>query len=325
LNTYLLFKLGLKYNLKPNHALWSSILYIINPATIFFLAPYSETLFLSSQLFGHYYLKSNQIFLTCICFAFGSIIRSNGIVSFGFILYYYLKEIYEKKKFLFPIQNFILCLSPFFLTQYYQYKEYCFEKILPIELKIYGLNEKLSMPLTNFSSIWCLKQIPLSYQYVQKTYWNVGFLNYWTWKQIPNFLLALPVFILIGNFIKIWFNLIKKDLWKRKFEYFFLNKNPSKTNIWFIEKDFLPHIIYTVFLSLFALVLMHIQVTTRFLFSSGPFLYWISSDRIKQYDIQNGNLIKIFYLFKKETFLFYYYFTYVIIGICLFSNFLPWT
>jgi phosphatidylinositol glycan class V len=255
----------------------------------------------------------------------GSTIRSNGIVSFGFIFYYYFKQIYEKKTCIFPIHYFILCLSPFFLTQYYQYKEYCFEKSLPLELKIYGWNEKLPMPLTNFSSEWCLKSIPLSYQYVQKTYWNVGFLNYWTAKQIPNFLLALPVFVLIGKFTKNWFDLVKKDLWKNKLAFFFVQKSSSKKTLWFMEKDFLPHIIYTLFLSLFALFFMHIQVTTRFLFSSGPFLYLISADRIKEYDIQNRNLIKIFYLFKKETFLFYYYLTYVIIGICLFSNFLPWT
>jgi len=181
------------------------------------------------------------------------------------------------------------------------------------------------MPLSNFSSIWCLKKIPLSYQYVQKTYWNIGFLNYWTWKQIPNFFLALPIFIFIGNFMKNWFKIVKKKSWKKNFEFFFSNQNSSKKSIWFIEQDFFPHIIYTLFLTLFALFFMHIQVTTRFLFSSGPFLYLISSDRIKQYDIQNGNLIKIFYLLKKETFLFYYYLTYVIIGICLFSNFLPWT
>jgi phosphatidylinositol glycan class V len=160
---------------------------------------------------------------------------------------------------------------------------------------------------------------------VQKTYWNVGFMKYWTWKQIPNFLLALPIFILIGNFIKNWFKIVRKDVWKRKFEYLFLNTMEEKTNIWFLTKDFLPHIIYILFLSLFALLFMHIQVTTRFLFSSGPFLYFICADKIKQYDIRNGNLIKIFYLFKKETFLFYYYFIYVILGICLFSNFLPWT
>jgi phosphatidylinositol glycan class V len=298
---------------------------MINPATIFFLAPYSETSFLCSQLLGHYYLQSNRIFISCLCFAFGSIIRSNGIVSFGFILYYYLKQIYQQKTWIIPIHNLILCFSPFFFVQYYQYKEYCFEKILPLELKIYGLNENLPMPLSNLSSEWCLKRFPLSYHYVQKTHWNVGFINYWTWKQIPNFLLALPIFILIGRFIQNWFSMIKIDLWKEKFDYLFSKKKFSNKNLWFMNQDFLPHIIYTIFLSLFALFFMHIQVTTRFLFSSGPFLYWISTDRIKQYDIQNGNLRKIFYLFKKETFLFYYYFIYMSIGIALFVNFLPWT
>lgn len=182
------------------------------------------------------------------------------------------------------------------------------------------------MPLTNFSSPWCLKTLPLSYQYVQKTYWNVGFLNYWQLKQIPNFFLALPIFIFLIKFLRNWLNIIiKNGLWKNKFTYLFLNKSPSKINIWFIEKDIFPHIIYTIFLSLFALFFMHIQVTTRFLFSSGPFLYLIFADQIKQYNILNGNLRKIFYLFNHQTFLFYYFFLYVIIGICLFSNFLPWT
>lgn len=325
-NTYVLYKLGLKYHLTPNHALWSSILYIINPATIFFLAPYSETLFLFSQLLGHYYLKSDKIFYSYLCFALGSIIRSNGIISFGFICYYYLQKIYQKKTWIIPIHYFILFFLPFFLSQYYQYKEYCFEKSIPNELQIYGINENLPMPLTNFSSPWCLKTLPLSYQYVQKTYWNVGFLNYWQLKQIPNFFLALPIFIFLIKFLRNWLNIIiKNGLWKNKFTYLFLNKSPSKINIWFIEKDIFPHIIYTIFLSLFALFFMHIQVTTRFLFSSGPFLYLIFADQIKQYNILNGNLRKIFYLFNHQTFLFYYFFLYVIIGICLFSNFLPWT
>lgn len=320
-----MFQLGLKFNLTLNHAYWSAILFIINPATIFFLAPYSESLFLFSQLLGHYYLKSDKIFYTCLCFGFGSTIRSNGIVSFGFILYYYMKKMYQRKQFIFPIHYFILCVSPFFLTQYFLYKQYCFEKNVPLELQTYGFNNNLSMPLSNFSSAWCLQRIPLSYQYVQKVYWNVGFLNYWTWKQIPNFLLALPVLILIGDFIKTWFKIIRKDLWKRKFEYLFSNRIVYQRNMWFEQKEFFPHIIYMLFLSLFALFFMHIQVTTRFLFSSGPFLYFISADKLKQHDIKNRNLTKIFYLFKIESCLFYYYSIYVIIGICLFSNFLPWT
>lgn len=327
LNTCLLYELGLKFHLKVNHALWTSVLYMINPATVFFLAPYSESLFLTSQLLGHNYLKSDRIFFSSLCFAFGSTIRSNGLVSFGFILYYYLNKSYQKRTFIFPLHYFILCLSSFLLAQFYLYKEYCFEKTnIHPDLKFYGVNENLPMPLTNFSTPWCLQTLPISYQYIQKTHWNVGFFNYWTWKQIPNFCLALPVFILIGQFIRNWFHFNRKELWKQKYKFLFHHQSTkSSKDLWFNDKDFLPHIIYTLFLCLFACIFMHIQVSTRFLYSSGPFLYMISADRIKQYNIQNGKLKKILYLFKKETWLFYYYFIYVCFGICLFSNFLPWT
>ena len=324
-NTSLLYQLGLKYHLNPTHAFLSAVLYIINPATVFFLAPYSETSFLTSQLLGHYFLQADQLFFSSLCFGFGASIRSNGIISLGFILHSYLKQIYQRKTLIFPFYNFLLCLSPFFLVQYYQYKEYCFEKILPLELQTYGLKENLPMPLSHFSSSWCSTSLPLSYQYVQRTHWNVGFFKYWTWKQIPNFILALPIFVFIGRFVRNWLLLIQADLRQEKFAYFFRHKNPSKQTVWFIEKAFLPHIIYTGFLTLFALLFMHIQVTTRFLFSSGPFLYWLSADRINEDQIAKRNLRKIFDLFKKETFLFYYYFIYVFLGLCLFVNFLPWT
>lgn len=324
-NVFLLFRLALKYNFNRHQALWTSILYMINPASVFFIAPYSESSFLFTQLLGHYYLKSNQIFFSSLCFALGGSIRSNGIVSAGFIIYHYLKQIYRTKRVIFPIHYLILCLSPFAFVQYYQYNQFCFEQSLPSDLKIYGFNEHLPMPLTNFSSEWCRKSLPMSYQYVQKTYWNVGFMQYWTWKQIPNFLLALPVFILIYQYLRLWFQLIKKDLWKEKLHYLFTEKQSREKILWLIDRDFLPHIIYTIFLSLFAMFFMHVQVATRFLFSSGPLLYWISMDRMKQYNIDNAGLPRIFYLLKNEKFLFYYYFTYVIMGLILFTNFLPWT
>jgi phosphatidylinositol glycan class V len=42
-------------------------------------------------------------------------------------------------------------------------------------------------------SPWCNYLIPSIYTYVQRTYWNVSFLSYWTLSQLPNIVLALPL------------------------------------------------------------------------------------------------------------------------------------
>jgi phosphatidylinositol glycan class V len=42
---------------------------------------------------------------------------------------------------------------------------------------------------------WCNNLIPSIYTHVQRTYWRVGFLSYWTPAQLPNIALALPLLL----------------------------------------------------------------------------------------------------------------------------------
>lgn len=42
---------------------------------------------------------------------------------------------------------------------------------------------------------WCNHLIPSIYTHVQRTYWHISFLSYWTPSQLPNIALALPLLV----------------------------------------------------------------------------------------------------------------------------------
>ena len=59
----------------------------------------------------------------------------------------------------------------------------------PAELKLPGAGNRSS---------WCSDDPPLSYSYVQSSYWDVGWLRYWQAEKWPLLAFAM-IFPLIGN------------------------------------------------------------------------------------------------------------------------------
>ena len=60
---------------------------------------------------------------------------------------------------------------------------------------------------------WCRASFPNIYAFVQREYWNVGFLRYWEIKQIiTNFVLALPALALAAASAHGFFS--KRTAWK---------------------------------------------------------------------------------------------------------------
>ncbi|XP_050459036.1 GPI mannosyltransferase 2 [Cataglyphis hispanica] len=337
----------------------AAIFYCINPASIFFSAVYSESIF---AYLTFYTMLGSMKYTSTIYFplALSILTRSNGIVNIGFPVYFGLKNSMskevEKQKRKIPyifklitlrncftiLSTLILSLSPFFLLQIYNYIKFCTstpdKSLLPIHILQYATENNLVLPGMT-SSIWCNATIPLAYSYVQKTYWNVGFLRYYQFKQIPNFILACPILFIMLQCIKEFACEYKDELYLLGL---FDNKRKNgNTQIKVYPLSMFVFVIHGLFLTMVCLFFAHIQVSTRLLASASPLIYWycalITSHKyIDHIDLRYENeenicsKWKVFFLSQEQYTLqdklvLFYFIGYTIIGCLLFSNFLPWT
>ena len=188
----------------------TAVIFCMNPANIFHLTAYTESIFTCFQLAGICALEMisnrSKFIISGLFFGLASGTRSNGLISTGFLIYKFVQEalqelqIYQspnvildfafmkkllKRLFAFAL-GILTAVSPFILFQYYAYQLYCTE------------NARLDV----FQNHWCFRTLPTSYSYIQSHYWNNGPLRYYEWKQIPNFMLAVPVIVM--SYTAIW-------------------------------------------------------------------------------------------------------------------------
>ena len=278
--------------------------YSFNPASIFFSSFYSESLFSFLSFTSYLLIVQSKLFLASILIGLSSLTRSNGLISLGYLLFNhwsYLsitikgKNKSDKSKLIQSlmiitkalIQSFIVC-SLFITFQLFSYHLIC------------------TTPKSDEDSNWCQSLLPLPYSYIQKKYWNVGLLNYWQFKKIPNFILALPIFIIsfytIINYVH--FN------YHRMIHLLVPVKAPVKRKVKFwINVQCFPFIVHLAFLIIFCFLFIHIEVTTRLIMSTCPAVYWSVVSMSKQ----------------KQQYIQVYFAFYFLTGIVLHSNFYPWT
>lgn len=144
--------------------------------------------------------------------------------------------------------SILITFSGFILFQYYGYSIYC---------------------QPNMTRPWCKAAIPIIYGFVQRHYWNVGPLRYWTFSQLPNFIIAMPTIAICAYSCWKYFSLD----WKRTLT-LCLIRNSSIRSKSFISQDCLfPHFVLLLFLLIYTLITVHVQIMAR-LFSFQPALYW---------------------------------------------------
>ncbi|CAJ0828601.1 17929_t:CDS:2, partial [Entrophospora sp. SA101] len=183
-----LYKLSLILFKDEKFAFISSIFYILTPSCIFMTSMYTESLFGFLSFFGMRLFYENKLFFASLIWCLASFTRSNGIVYIGFYVYEVIKDYFNINgnngvsnsvggtfKIIFYYIKIILLglisISGFIIFQTYGYYQYCTDNSLERE--------------------WCNSY--LIYSFVQSYYWNCGFFKYYEFKQIPNFLLAMPM------------------------------------------------------------------------------------------------------------------------------------
>ncbi|XP_075897241.1 palmitoyltransferase ZDHHC18-A [Nelusetta ayraudi] len=362
-------------------ALLSSLLYCVTPANVFMTAGYSESLFAALTFGGLFLLEKGFPLRACLALGIATAARSNGLVNAGFLLYlpalsaisqirvYRMTTRGHQRVFGYVLVVVRLLLTsllgtavialPFCAFQYYGYRTFCTPSVslehVPLALLSLAQRKGYRVPDENsHPPLWCMRPFPLLYSHIQDVYWDVGFLRYFELKQIPNFMLALPMATLgiMAAYAYCQANpelCLRLGLWDT-----LASKGLDKPIPGMFNPRVFVYVVHSTVLLVFGTFCMHVQVLTRFMASSSPVPFWISahllllnepllhrrktSNPSVQLWTQSKNGCKhtsqnpIFALLPLFTAcspttqsILGYYLSYWVLGIALHCNFLPWT
>lgn len=345
-----LYKLTQCVFMEKNIAPLTLFLFCLNPANVFFSAPYSESLFSMLTFTGLYLLYSNSFYLSLIPIGFSSFCRSNGLLNVGYLLYFCTRCYLSRGKHNFVtftvyfskcLLSVVVIIAGFFVYQYYIYLILCERDLgdtVPAAIRKYAQDNNYKLVADFIIERWCFKFLPVAYSYIQARYWQVGFLTYWTWRQLPNFLLATPVILLSTRAVLTFFKSVSAqklfDLFGMIIPFQIESQFTYKNN-----SNVYPFAVHMIVLLVAGLFYMHVQVSTRFIFSSNPLIYWylaylLNNEYLKQLKKQKYkalgsflcDLIQLKQISSRWVkFLIIYFISYTFFGTLLFVNFYPFT
>ncbi|NXT22539.1 PIGV mannosyltransferase, partial [Syrrhaptes paradoxus] len=303
-----LYKLGCLVLRCRRVAFLAALLFSLSPANVFLAAAYSESMFAFLAFGAMWQLEKGQSWLGGLLFSLASGVRANGLVNAGFFLYsrskcfaLQLQVCSGSLRKLLPLWKQLLSVAssavltcagiflPFALFQYYAYARFCApgagpEQAVPQPLLQLALDKGYRLAATHgVKPPWCSQRFPVVYSYIQDAYWNVGFLRYFELRQMPNFLLALPVTLLSSW--AAWTYIVANPrhcltlgLERRKSE------EEIKPRAGFCCPSVFVYVVHATVLLVFGFFCMHVQVLTRFLGSSSPVLYWFSAHLLQEHE-----------------------------------------
>lgn len=283
----------------------AALLFTVNPSSIFFSAVYTESPFALCSFLGM------NLALEClptrgqerrrgkgvrICavlsFICAGALRSNGLVLAGFFLYEALVRVVNRGRvgaICTAVGSALIVGLPFLAFSHYAAAFYCGG----------ARGQVIGRP-------WCGKYLPGIYGFVQREYWNVGFLRYYELKQLPNFLLAAPAVAVAGAAARCGLRTACARKGSFVLAVLGMSDGPAP-RVLDTRAVFLWH---CTALAVVGVLAMHVQVCTRFLFAASPVMYWTVA-------AAKGSWLRRIVVV--------YFVGYFVVGAILFSTFYPWT
>lgn len=319
---------------------------IWNPASVFFATNYSESLFGALALTGHVAFAQGWLSVALICWHLASWTRSNGTIHCLWLMFQVLGHVSQlllsrrvantsdgiRKqqtvgfilvKILVSVGGIVLIFLPLRYHDQHGYSRHC------------------DAADTAIRPAWCEDESPSFslYAWTQRQHWNVGLFRYFEVKQIPNFLLAAPILGLSTLGVILWIRasilaygngkmpttpymvLIGWPLHALADAVGATQDTASFGTTTLAPQDYLihnpkllGHYAILAGLTLLGLLVAHVQITTRMICSSSPAAIWFLTYCHLQDKHPNLRL-----------FVRVYTALYMLLGVILHVNFLPWT
>lgn len=187
---------------KREIAFTAACLHTISPAGLFLSAPYGESTFAFATFLGilcyiraqeqihlptqqSHLPKATWILLSGFCFALSTLFRSNGLLHGTIFLF-----------------DAIACLRTCLRAPNASNLAHLITIVIAGSFIAIGFTLPQAIAYFQYctpepSRPWCSHMPPSIYSWVQKHYWHVGFLSYWTPNNIPLFLLAVPMLVVL--------------------------------------------------------------------------------------------------------------------------------